>query len=145
MAMKSLGLAGIAIGCSMSIAVAQNAPLPTQQQKDLLKAITARHAGPPATLAPPSVIGHRNSVSPFPVGTFVVQPTNCGWTVNADGDQFFFMFLGTPFTGGAVLATNNLFATQALQISCEHIVQPLAIVVNDAAGNITFTQSFPVP
>ena len=120
MTIKSLGLAAIALGCSMGTAMAQNtapsatAP-PSPQQMKILKALAEQHAAT-AKAGAPSMGSKANPGASLTLGWNYAHATSCGWLRTLVGlNQFFYIF---PQEGGVVVSADNLFTAQALQISC---------------------------
>jgi hypothetical protein len=68
--------------------------------------------------------------------------TTCGWFVDGNGNQFFFIF-PPPAESGVVFAINNLFVGQALQISCVNAFLFEINVINGATG--AFNETFSIP
>ena len=139
MAMKSLGLAAIALGCSMGIAVA--APTaPTKQQMELLKAAVAERAGNGvAQTAGAPATGAKGVKAAIVLGWNFFHATNCGWFVDGSGGQWFYIF---PSEGGIWFTINNLYTSQGLQISCGDGNFFGVFVVNTSTGAFNQTISY---
>lgn len=121
MSRKSLGLAAIALGCSMGTAVAQDtvasptpAP-PSPQQEKVLKALAEQHAATAKAGAP------TNGSKPILSGSLILgwnfaHATSCGWFQTLLGlNQWFYIF---PQEGGIIFSVNNIIQTEALQVPC---------------------------
>lgn len=121
--LKNAGLAVIALGCSMGIAVAQNmaAPPRPQQEKVLervLKALAEQHAARAKTAgaaATGSKADINNLSAQIPLGWNFAHATHCGWFGASNGDQWFYI---RPLEGGLIFIINNLYISQGLQVPC---------------------------
>src|ERR1700730_442988 len=142
MPMKSLGLAAIAIGCSMSVAAAQSAAQPPQAaQENLLKTLAAQHAATATAGVSVSETGSKKaSGTTIALGWNFVHATNCGWFVDSGGGQWFYIF---PEEGGIIFAINNLFMSQGLQVPCGEGFWIGWHVTNTTTGAFDQTKSFP--
>jgi hypothetical protein len=145
MAIKSLGLAAIAIGCSMSVAAAQSAAQPPQaarqEQENLLKTLAAQHAATPTAGVSVSETGSKKGGGTnSALGWNYAHATACGWFVDSGGGQWFYIF---PQEGGIIFGINNLYMSQGLQVPCGQGFLIGWHVTNSATGAFDQTESFP--
>ena len=157
---KSLGLAAIALGCSVGVAAAQNFGAPTVSQGgaeqlraaeqprveealQVLQALAQQHRLAPGYKVGAPATGSRASTSnlsaAFPIGFNVVHATNCGWFGDNFGNQIFFVF---PQEGGIVFEVNNENIAHGLMVPCVN-GDFFGFNVVDSAGDFNFTMSFP--
>jgi hypothetical protein len=112
------GLAAIALGCSITVAAAENPPT---QMQEVLQGLAKQRAaslaaGNAATVAANGSKADVDEVSPnLTVGWNYAHASFCGWYLDSNGNQWFSVF---PAEGGIVYAINNLYISQGLQISC---------------------------
>jgi hypothetical protein len=137
MAMKSLGLAAIALGCLMGFAVAQT-PTPSNEQMSLLKSLAAQHAASaqPSATVTGSKATTRNALN---LGWNYAHATYCGWYVDSNGGQWFYIF---PQEGGIIYTINNLYTSQGLQVPCGQGYYIGWYVTNTTTGAYIQTESY---
>ena len=157
---KSLGLAAVVLGCSLGVAAAQTMEPPTVSQGNagqlraseqlrveetlqVLHALAQQHALTPGYKAGAPATGSRASTSNLnamlPIGFNVMHATNCGWSTDGLGNQFFVVF---PQEGGIVFEVNNQDIAHGLMVPCAN-GNLFGINVIDTAGNYNLTFSFP--
>ena len=150
---KSLGLAMIALGCSLGVAAAQDLGAPTassggaeqvqaEQALQVLHALAEEHALAPGYKVGAPATGSRASTSnlsaTFPLGFNFFHATHCGLFVDGGGNQFFFVF---PQEGGVVFGVNNENIAHGLMVPCVD-GNFFAINVIDLSGTFDETFSF---
>ena len=144
---KSLGLAAIALGCSIGVAEAQVAgpgsPGPSlQQMQQVLSALAQQHKASGAAVGAPST-GSRadinNLSASIPTGFNFFHGTFCGWFVDGSGNQWYYVF---PIEGGIVFGINNRNIAYGLLTPCTN-GNLFAWNVIDNAGHFNQTFSFP--
>ena len=143
---RSLGLAAIALGCSMGIAMAQPPSPPTPQQEQLLKGLVAEHAAAVQNglVAAGAVLSGskaqiKNAIVNIPTGWNYAHATNCGWYLDGSGGQWFYIF---PSEGGIIYYINNLYASQGLQVPCGEGYYIGWYVTNSNTGAYIQTESY---
>ncbi|PZR87397.1 MAG: hypothetical protein DLM68_08640 [Hyphomicrobiales bacterium] len=146
MVKKSLGLAAIALGCSMGIAVAQapSPPTPSPSHMQVLKALAAQHAATtttPGAAATGSKANLTNLTAKIPLGWNTAHATNCGWFVDSGGGQWFYIL---PSEGGIIFEINNSNISQGLQVPCGegYFISWFVTDSDTGAYNQTFSYSF---
>ena len=145
---KSLGLAAIALGCSIGVAEAQVAgpgsPGPSlQQMQQVLSALAQQHKASGAAVGAPSS-GSRADINnlnaPVVSGWNTAHATNCGWFLDGSGNQWYYVF---PIEGGIVFTINNINTALGLLTPCVNGNLFAIDVVNGNTGAYNQTESFP--
>ena len=146
---KSLGLAAIALGCSIGVAEAQVAGPggpqgpSLQQMQQVLNTLAQEHKASGAPVGAPSS-GSRadlnNLNAPSVAPAFVTgHATNCGWFQDSGGNQWYYVF---PIEGGIVFGINNPNIAYGLLTPCTN-GNLFSWFVIDSAGHFNQTFSFP--
>ena len=145
---KSLGLAAIALGCSIGVAEAQVAEpsspggLSPEKMQQVLNALAQQHKASGAAVGAPSS-GSRadinNLSASIPTGFNFFHGTFCGWFVDGSGNQWYYVF---PIEGGLVFGINNPNIAYGLLTPCTN-GNLFSWFVTDAAGHFNQTFSFP--
>jgi len=146
---KSLGLAAIALGCSIGVAEAQVAEpsspggLSPEKMQQVLNALAQQHKASGAAVGAPSS-GSRadinNLSAPIPTGFNFFHGTFCGWFVDGSGNQWYYVF---PIEGGIVFTINNINTALGLLTPCVNGNLFAIDVVNGNTGAYNQTESFP--
>jgi hypothetical protein len=145
---KSLGLAAIALGCSIGVAEAQVAGPggqgpSLQQQQQVLNALAQQQKASGAAVGAPSTgsrVDINNLNAPSAPG-FVpaVHATNCGWFSPDGVAQWYYVF---PLEGGIVFVINNPNVAYGLLTPCTN-GNIFTYFVTDSAGHYNQTFSWP--
>ena len=146
---KSLGLAAIALGCSIGVAEAQVAGPggpqgpSLQQMQQVLNTLAQEHKASGAPVGAPSSgsradLNNLNAPSVAPAFVFA-HATNCGWFQDSGGNQWYYVF---PIEGGIVFGINNPNIAYGLLTPCTN-GNLFSWFVTDAAGHFNQTFSFP--
>ena len=145
---KSLGLAAIALGCSIGVAEAQVAgpgsPGPSlQQMQQVLNALAQQHKASGAAVGAPSN-GSRADINnlnaPVVSGWNTAHATNCGWFLDSSNNQWYYVF---PIEGGIVFGINNPNIAYGLLTPCTNGNLFAWFVTNTSSGAFNQTYSYP--
>ena len=145
---KSLGLAAIALGCSIGVAEAQVAgpgsPGPSlQQMQQVLNVLAQQHKASGAAVGAPSSGSKadiNNLNAPVVSGWNTAHATNCGWFLDSSNNQWYYVF---PIEGGIVFTINNINTALGLLTPCVNGNLFAIDVVNGNTGAYNQTESFP--
>jgi hypothetical protein len=144
---KSLGLAAIALGCSI-VAEAQVAEPGSsgpslQQMQQVLSALAQQHKASGAAVGAPST-GSRADINnlnaPVSLGWNFAHATNCGWFVDSSNNQWYLVF---PIEGGMVFSINNPNVAYGLLTPCTNGNLFAWFVTNTSSGAFAQTFSYP--
>ena len=150
---KSLGLAAIALGCSIGIAAAQGLPGPNPQagagpspekMQQVLSALAQQHAAMGIAAGAPSSGGRADidnlSAANVPTGFNFFHAYNCGWFTPNGSDQWFYVF---PQEGGIWFVINNINVALGLNVACNNANLEAVNVINSSTGAFNQTESWP--
>jgi hypothetical protein len=141
---KSLGLAAIALGCSIGAAAAQSEGPVTLDAQTLSKLVPTRGAnGPMASGAAAGVNGGGATLSGpgnTPTGFNYFHVTNCAWYTDGT-NQFLFIF---PQEGGYWYTYNNIYTQTTWTPACQTGNWTAVYVINSSSGafNEVYTYDF---
>ena len=150
---KSLGLAAVALGCSIGVAAAQglgapntqagSGPTPDQMHQVLVE-LAAQHAALKLPAGTPATGGRADlnnlSAANVPLGFNGFHAYNCGWFTPNGVDQWFYVF---PQEGGVWFSVNNLNIALGLNVACNNANLEFVHVINSNTGAFDQTESFP--
>ena len=148
---KFLGLAAIALGCSIGVAAAQGLPPNPQAAlgpspekiQQVLNALAKQHAAMGLAAGASYSFGRADidnlSAANVPTGWNTFHAWNCGWFTPNGSDQWFYVF---GLEGGLWVSINNLSIAQGLTVSCANGNLEGVFVVNSSGA---FVQTFSFP
>jgi hypothetical protein len=146
---KSIGLAAIALGCSIGVAAAQGLGVPnaqagsglTAEQQQALQAVAKQHAALGLAAGTPYAV-YKSDLSNLnaavQVGFVGFHAYNCGWFTNGTNNIFYIF----PQEGGLIETFDNIIASIGLQIGCAQ-ANLMFINVISSSGAFNQNESFP--
>ena len=144
MNMKTVGMAAIALVCSVEICAAQapQAPVAADEQRAIELAVAKQLNLPKAApgAAPIVASGGVGATGSVSAGWNYFHVYNCSWYQDSSGNQYFFVY---PSEGGYWYSVNNLYVIPGLQTSCVNGNWEAVYVTNTSTGACDQTFSYP--
>jgi hypothetical protein len=120
MAIKILGIAAMALACSVGICAAQQAT-PTPPSDELLAAMQAvmKSAPKSAPGAAPAIatgaVGPNGSQAAYSIGWYYQHPYNCYWYYDSSGNEWYWVITYEGYSWGIA---NNIYTETAETTQC---------------------------